>query len=184
MTEIMQWKIGGKMTKWMSNPPFTVFFPRRLITAQIMSWMPVSIDSRCHTFQCSPPPHKATQPCSVFRLLQCCGSEVNRFRNTLLPLPKSHWSDLTSLFKQHIVFHKCFFLKFKMGSFCVSDMCVWNLQGEKRLWVGFSSHKSAPMWTKWMMGSQTMNAESYMRLILQETAQHKCLVKQYIVQSY
>lgn len=89
-----------------------------LITAQVMNWMPVSIDGRCHTFQCPPPRH-----CSAFRLLQCCGSEVNRFRNTLR-LPKFCWSDLTALFKRHIVRSQMccrgsfsgLYLQFEMGS--------------------------------------------------------------------
>lgn len=195
MTEIMQWKIGGKMTKWMSNPPFTVFFPRHVITAQIMSWMPVSIDRRCHTFQYSPPPHKATQPCSIFRLLQCCSSEVNRFRNTL-PLSKSHWSDLTSLFKQHIEFHKCAavllsqstILNSKWGAqfLCLWYVCVESAGGGNDLGLihtilppcGLSGWWITRPWilgvTKWHKVNIRRNSSTY----------SKCLVKQYILQSY
>lgn len=53
-----------------------------------MNWMQVSIGSRCHTFQHSPPPHADTKPRSLFRLLRSRRSGVNRFRSTL-PLRKS-----------------------------------------------------------------------------------------------
>lgn len=128
--------------------------------------MPVSIGSRCHTFRCSPPPHKDTQPCSIFRLLQCCRSEVNRFR------PLCHRQSLTVLFTCAVTLlllrsttcsqQSMLDLKSKMrGKVFVCMTCVWNLQERKDLGVGFSSHNSAPMWTKWMMGNQPMNTERY-----------------------
>lgn len=55
---------------------FSHFFPPRLITAQIINSMPLSIDGGCHTSRRRPLPHKDTQPRSVFRLLQRCRSEV------------------------------------------------------------------------------------------------------------
>lgn len=60
---------------------FTGFFPRCLITAQIINSMPLSIDSRCHTLRRRPLPHKDTQPRSIFRLLQLCRSEVDGLSN-------------------------------------------------------------------------------------------------------
>lgn len=76
---------------------FTVFFPRCLITAQIINSMPLSIDSRCHTLRRRPLPHKDTQPRSIFRLLQCCRSEVDRLSNVPANSPRSGSTSLFSL---------------------------------------------------------------------------------------
>lgn len=60
---------------------FTDFFPPRLIAAQIINSMPLSIDGGCHTSRGRPLPHKDTQPGSIFRLLQRCRSQVGRLKS-------------------------------------------------------------------------------------------------------
>lgn len=59
----------------------------------------------------------------------------------------------------YIVFQKC---AAKGGhSFCVYDMCEEAAEkNQNHFELGFSSHNPAPMWTKWMMGNQTMNTGS------------------------
>lgn len=108
---------------------FTDSFPRRLITAQIINSMPLSIDGRCHTSPRRPLPHKDPQPRSIFRLLQRCRSAVSRLKN--VPA-KTLRSDSTSLFDSPVCFHAAFLqihvllakLGFEMlwGKFGVNDV--------------------------------------------------------------
>lgn len=136
--------------------PFTVFFPRCLITAQIINSMPLSIDSRCHTLRRRPLPHKDTQPRSIFRLLQCCRSEVDRLSN--VPA-NSHQSGPTSLFRQHVLSLQRASMQLFSRSTCSWQSREWKHFGEKfgvsgarsdrdkDFWL-FTLHNSAPMWTK------------------------------------
>lgn len=134
---------------------FTGFFPRCLITAQIINSMPLSIDSRCHTLRRRPLPHKDTQPRSIFRLLQRCRSEGDRLSN--VPA-NSLRSGSTSLFRQHVSL-QCASMKLSFRTTCSWQSCEWKRFGgklgvsgvrpdrDKDFWL-FTLHNSAPMWTK------------------------------------
>lgn len=121
---------------------FTDFFPRCLITAQIINSMPLSIDSRCHTSRRRPLPHKDAQSRGIFRLLQCCRSEVDRLRS----VPASSLrSGSTSLFKQHVVS-----LQRACVQLCFGSTCSWQSWGGGgwRFWESLAWVKGALVETK------------------------------------
>lgn len=107
---------------------FSVFFPRCLITAQIINSMPLSIDSRCHTLRRRPLPHKDTQPRSIFRLLQCCRSEADRLSN--VPA-NSLRSGSASLFRQHVVSLQPASMQLFFRSTCSWESCEGKRFGGK-----------------------------------------------------
>lgn len=111
---------------------FTHSFPRRLITAQIINSMPLSIDGGCHTSRRRPPPHEDAQPRSFFRLLQRCRSEVGGLED--VPA-KSLRSDSSSRFKRHVATLQCASMQLFFRCTCSRQSWDSKCFGESLAWM-------------------------------------------------